>query len=104
MSLRYRLLLVLLSAITVTTVIATGATYYWARHEIDQLFDYHLRQQALAMRDKANMLGAVVVPEPDPEQDFVIQAWGLARSAGVSLTPWRGVAAQYIVGLRGRPV
>ena len=75
MSLRYRLLLVLLSAIAVTTVIATGATYYWARHEIDELFDYHLRQQALAMRDKANMLGAVVVPEPDPEQDIVIQAW-----------------------------
>ncbi len=75
MSLRYRLLLVLLSAITVTTVIATGATYYWARHEIDQLLDYQLRQQALAMRDKANMLGTVVVPEPDPEQDFVIQAW-----------------------------
>lgn len=75
MSLRSRLLLVLMSAITLTTVIATGATYYWARHEIDQLFDYHLRQQALAMRDKANMLGAVVVPEPDPEQDFVIQAW-----------------------------
>jgi two-component system, OmpR family, sensor kinase len=75
MSLRYRLLLVLLSAIAATTVIATGATYYWARHEIDELFDYHLRQQALALRDKANMLGTVVVPEPDPEQDFVIQAW-----------------------------
>lgn len=75
MSLRYRLLLVLLSAITVTTLIATGATYYWARHEIDQLLDYQLRQQALAMRDKATVLGTVVVPEPDPEQDFVIQVW-----------------------------
>jgi two-component system OmpR family sensor kinase len=75
MSLRYRLLLLLLSAVAVTTVIATGATYYWARHEIDELFDYHLRQQALALRDKAYMLGAVVVPEPDPDQDFVIQAW-----------------------------
>jgi len=80
MSLRYRLLLVLLSAITVTTLIATGATYYWARHEIDELLDYQLRQHALAMRDKATVLGAVVVPEPDPEQDFVIQAWD-----------WRGV-------------
>lgn len=75
MSLRSRLLLVLLSAITATTVIATGATYYWARHEIDQLLDYQLRQQALALRDKAAVLGTVVVPEPDPEQDFVIQAW-----------------------------
>ncbi|MGD9603661.1 MAG: sensor histidine kinase [Gammaproteobacteria bacterium] len=80
MSLRSRLLLVLLSAITVTTAIATGATYYWARHEIDELLDYQLRQQALAMRDKAAVLGTVVVPEPDPDQDFVIQAWD-----------WRGV-------------
>jgi two-component system, OmpR family, sensor kinase len=75
MSLRARLLLVLLSAVAITTAIATAATYYWARHEIDELFDYHLRQQALALRDKAAMLGAVVVPEPDPDQDFVIQAW-----------------------------
>lgn len=75
MSLRYRLLLVLLSAVTIAIVIATGATYLWARHEIDQLLDYHLRQQALALRDKATMLGTVVVPEPDPDQDFVIQAW-----------------------------
>jgi two-component system OmpR family sensor kinase len=68
---------VLLSAVSLTTVIATGATYYWARHEIDALLDYHLRQQALTLRDKAFMLGTVVVPEPDPEQDFVIQAWDL---------------------------
>ncbi len=75
MSLRYRLLLVLLSAVAITTATATGAIYFWARHEIDTLFDYQLRQQALALRDKAYMLGEVVVPEPDPEQHFVIQAW-----------------------------
>ncbi|MEN9728657.1 MAG: hypothetical protein RL434_3023, partial [Pseudomonadota bacterium] len=74
-SLRSRLLGVLLTAVVLSTAVATGATYYWARHEIDQLLDYHLRQQALALRDKAFMLGTVVVPEPDPEQDFVIQAW-----------------------------
>ena len=76
-SLRSRLVGVLLSAVLLTTVIAPGATYYWARHEIDALLDYHLRQQALVLRDKAFMLGTVVVPEPDPEQDFVIQAWDL---------------------------
>ena len=75
MSLRSRLLLVLLSAVAITVLTATGATYYWARHEIDSLFDYQLRQQALALRDKAYMLGTVEAPEPDPEQHFVIQAW-----------------------------
>lgn len=74
-SLRSRLLGVLLTAVVLSTAVATGATYYWARHEIDELLDYHLRQQALALRDKAFMLGTVVVPEPDPDQDFVIQAW-----------------------------
>jgi two-component system OmpR family sensor kinase len=82
MSLRSRLLLMLMSAALVTTLTATGVTYYWARSEIDQLFDYQLRQQALALRDKAFLLGGVDEAEPDPEQDVVIQVWD-----------WRGARA-----------
>jgi len=75
MSLRYRLLIVLLVVAITTTLTATGLTYYWARHEIDELLDYQLRQQALALRDKAYLLGSVTVAEPDPEQHVVIQLW-----------------------------
>jgi two-component system OmpR family sensor kinase len=75
MSLRYRLLAVLLAAAVVTSLTATGATYYWARHEIDELLDYQLKQQALALRDKAYLLGSITVVEPDPEQHVVIQLW-----------------------------
>lgn len=75
MSLRYRLLIVVLGVALATTLAATGATYYWARHEIDELLDYQLRQQALALRDKAYLLGNVAVVEPDPEQHVVIQLW-----------------------------
>ncbi len=75
MTLRYRLLIVVLGVALATTLAATGATYYWARHEIDELLDYQLRQQALALRDKANLLGNVTVVEPDPEQHVVIQLW-----------------------------
>ncbi|HMM76119.1 MAG TPA: ATP-binding protein [Gammaproteobacteria bacterium] len=75
MSLRYRLLAVVLGVALATTLAATGATYYWARHEIDELLDYQLRQQALALRDKAYLLGNVAVVEPDPEQHVVIQLW-----------------------------
>ena len=75
MSLRYRLLIVVLGVALATTLAATGATYYWARHEIDELLDYQLRQQALALRDKAYLLGNVAVVEPDPEQHIVIQLW-----------------------------
>ena len=75
MSLRYRLLIVLLGAAVLTSLTATGATYYWARHEIDGLLDYQLKQQALALRDKAYLLGSIAVVEPDPEQHVVIQLW-----------------------------
>ena len=75
MSLRYRLLIVLLGVAVSTTLTATGITYYWTRHEIDELLDYQLRQQALALRDKAYLLGSVTVVEPDPEQHVVIQLW-----------------------------
>ncbi len=75
MSLRYRLLIVVLGVALATTLAATGATYYWARHEIDELLDYQLRQQALALHDKAYLLGNVAVVEPDPEQHVVIQLW-----------------------------
>jgi len=74
-TLRYRLLIVVLGVALATTLAATGATYYWARHEIDELLDYQLRQQALALRDKAYLLGNVTVVEPDPEQHVVIQLW-----------------------------
>ncbi len=75
MSLRRRLLVVLLLAALVTTLTATGATWYWARHEIDQILDYQLRQQALSLEDKAYLLGSVAVVDPDPEQQVVTQLW-----------------------------
>lgn len=75
MSLRHRLLLLLLLAAMATTLTATGATWYWARREIDELLDYQLRQQALSLEDKAYLLGQVAVVEPDPEQHIVTQLW-----------------------------
>ena len=75
MSLRHRLLLVLLLAAMATTLTATGATWYWAKLEIDELLDYQLRQQALSLEDKAYLLGQVAVTAPDPEQHIVTQLW-----------------------------
>ncbi|MGH8654053.1 MAG: ATP-binding protein [Gammaproteobacteria bacterium] len=75
MSLRSRLLITLLSALLVTGLTASGATYFWARREIDQLFDYQLKQQALALRDRVFRQGTFLESVPDPEQDIVIQIW-----------------------------
>jgi two-component system OmpR family sensor kinase len=81
-SIRRRLLIVLIGAILVVGAVATAVTYHSAQLEIDALFDYQLRQVALAARDHAVAnIGGQVVPF-DPEQDFVIQAWG---ESGVQL-------------------
>lgn len=70
-SLRSRLLLTLLPALLLTGLLASGATYLRARSEIDRLFDYQLRQQALALRDRSFGAGF----EADPAQETVVQVW-----------------------------
>lgn len=75
MSLRSRLLITLLSALLVTGLSASGATYFWARREVDQLLDYQLKQQALALRDRVFRQGTFLESVPDPEQDILIQIW-----------------------------
>ncbi len=77
MSLRSRLLALLISAALAVTLTATGATYFWARHEIDRLFDYQLTQHALALQGSVSVLGSISVEPPDPEQHLVVQLWDL---------------------------
>jgi two-component system OmpR family sensor kinase len=52
-SVRRTLLIALLGAIAAVTVVAALATYRIARQEIDDLFDYQLRQAALSLTDRA---------------------------------------------------
>jgi len=72
-SLRGALLVTLLGAVTAATAVGAVAAYRIARREIDAIFDYHLRQLALSLRDRA--LG---FPGPNVEtgSDLVIQIWG----------------------------
>jgi two-component system OmpR family sensor kinase len=70
-SVRRTLLVTLLGAVLAVTLVAGFATYRIARQEIDALFDYHLRQTALSLSDRAlaraEGLGA--------GGDFVVQIW-----------------------------
>ena len=75
MSLRNRLLGVLLVSAVLVSLTAAAATWHWALREIDEVLDYQLRQQALALADKAYLLGSIAVVEPDPEQHVVTQLW-----------------------------
>lgn len=73
-SIRHRLLVVLLSTITLVMLIGAFGTYKLALSEIDQVFDYHLEQIALSLRDQAFSSAYNPLP-PDDEFDFVIQVW-----------------------------
>jgi len=73
-SIRSILLVTLLGSITLGLMLSAAVIYRSARSEIDELFDYQLRQLALSMRDQA--FGVVVPPERRQEDfDYVIQVW-----------------------------
>jgi two-component system OmpR family sensor kinase len=70
-SLRRTLLLTLLASTAVVTLAAALGTYRMARAQLDEIFDDHLRQLALVLRDQALGRGA-----PAPEDlDVVVQVW-----------------------------
>lgn len=75
-SIRRQLLITLLSVIALTTLLGAFATYRMARAEADEIFDYHLRQLALSLRDQAYQGGFKRQYDIDDNaQDFSIQIW-----------------------------
>jgi two-component system OmpR family sensor kinase len=76
-SIRRRLLAVLLTAIMLAMLVGAFGTYFLALREVDQVFDYHLEQLALSLRDQA--FSSAYHPlnplPPDDEFHFVIQVW-----------------------------
>ena len=72
-SIRRTLLLALLAAVAAVTLATAFAVYRMARREIDEVFDYHLRQIALTLRDRVPAGGA---SGGDREAfEFAIQIW-----------------------------
>jgi len=76
-SIRSRLLAWLLSAVVLGALLGAGVTYHTMRDELEDQFDYQLRQMALSLRDQG-----VVSPEDaaaiaDEQLDFVVQIWTL---------------------------
>jgi two-component system OmpR family sensor kinase len=61
-------------AMAVATVLGALATYRVARDQLDEVFDYHLRQIAYSLSDRTL---AASTPRPSvPGMDFAIQIWG----------------------------
>ncbi len=73
-SIRRQLLVALLGATTAILAAGALATYHLARDEADAIFDYHLRQIALSLRDQA-FQNALPPETAFAGQDFSIQVW-----------------------------
>lgn len=77
-SLRRRLLWSLLVAILLTALVQVSIAYRTARAEADDIFDYHMQQMALSLRNGLPVGG--MEPAPGAEHgtdgvDFVVQVW-----------------------------
>ncbi len=67
-SIRRTLLVALLGAVVAVSLVAAAATWRIARQEIDDLFDYHLRQTALSISGRA-------AGPATGAGDLVVQIW-----------------------------
>lgn len=76
-SLRARLFAFLLALAGITALAVGGATYVSVRAEADQLFDYHLRQMALSLRDQGRIGDDERDALTNPEFDYVVQVWSV---------------------------
>jgi len=74
-SIRRQLLVWLLAGVLIAGVAAAFALYSQARREIDELFDYQLRQLAVSLRDRPFDRFEVPAGQLAFEFDFVIQVW-----------------------------
>jgi two-component system, OmpR family, sensor kinase len=109
-SVRRTLLVTLLAAVATVTAAAAFLVYRLARQEIDSIFDYHLRQIALSLREQVPS-GAGAVGIPGAGADFIVQVWdrdgtrlyrsragtGLPESAQLGLATVRGDAGEWRV-------
>ncbi|MEI2771235.1 MAG: ATP-binding protein [Candidatus Competibacter sp.] len=76
-SIRQRLLLWLLAGLSLVLAASGYATYRQARVETNALFDYHLQQTALALRNQ-NLLALAMGAEGE-SGDLLVQIWDRSR-------------------------
>ncbi|MEQ1668290.1 MAG: ATP-binding protein [Sulfuriferula sp.] len=73
-SIRQRLLLWLILGMLLSTGVAGLSMYWLAQDEANELFDYQIKQIALALPNHLNPANITNIDE-DPEEDGVIQLW-----------------------------
>ena len=73
-SIRRNLLFALLAALCAAMLVGAWATYRAARDEAGELFDYHLKQIALSLRDQ-HFQGSAETLAGDERLDYLIRVW-----------------------------
>lgn len=86
-SLRLRLFAFLVALAALAALAVGGATYVSVRAEADELFDYHLRQMALSLRDQGRISADERAAFANPEFDYVVQIWSVDGVALYSSQP-----------------
>ncbi|HEU5293639.1 MAG TPA: sensor histidine kinase N-terminal domain-containing protein, partial [Burkholderiaceae bacterium] len=107
-SLRLRLFVFLLALAAVAALAVGGATYVSVRREADVLFDYHLRQMALSLRDQGRIADDERAVLERAEFDYVVQVWSvdgvvLYSTVPAPLLPARAVLGFSTVAIAGAP-
>ena len=96
-SIRRELLLWLLLGLVVTVVAAATSTYYKARHEARELFDYQLKQLALSVSSQRVSLPAQG-QRNNRDEDFIIQIWDRDQKLFYSSQPEAQIPFQPVPG------
>ncbi|MDC8771901.1 sensor histidine kinase [Roseateles albus] len=74
-SMRARLLLSLLALLAAAALVMGASSYRTVLAETEALFDYQLRQMALALRDQGEIAPSQARTLGDEQLDFVVQIW-----------------------------
>jgi two-component system OmpR family sensor kinase/two-component system sensor histidine kinase QseC len=97
-SLRLRVFAFLLALAVVAALGVGGATYAGVRAETDTLFDYHLQQMALSLRDQGDIPEQERVALRDPDLHYVVQVWSLDGTEIYSSEPAPLLPPRAVVG------
>jgi len=97
-SLRARLFVFLLALAGIAAGAVAGATYVAVRGEIDQLFDYQLRQMALSLRDQGEIAAGDAAALSDEDLDFVVQIWHIDGRVVYSTRAHRALPSRTVLG------
>ncbi|MDE2147294.1 MAG: HAMP domain-containing histidine kinase [Burkholderiales bacterium] len=97
-SLRARLFGFLLALAAVAALLVGGGTYLSVSDDADALFDYHLRQMALSLRDQGRIPDDERAQLANADFDYVVQIWSSDGVALYSTLPAPRLPATAVLG------